>query len=243
VAGVPCDGRTRFAHFAVTQADLNNGGGAPTVIPDFDLFPAATPGGRDFDTELIAGTAQVFRNEVAAFSWNLMQLLVAMSCAEQVHDVAGDPSCFDDRFPFAAGRCSFTTPGECRTVQLFLGLAVADDQDRDGVPDGVDNCLRVANAEQCDTDGDGYGNHCDPDYNNDLVVSIPDLSGYFLPQMNLTVPPGNPDLDNNCDGMIGIPDLTGTLLRYMNTPPGPTGVPEPGPSGLACSGNPPCLAP
>jgi Thrombospondin type 3 repeat len=36
------------------------------------------------------------------------------------------------------------------------------DSDADGVRNGVDNCPTVANANQANCDGDGYGDACDP---------------------------------------------------------------------------------
>jgi hypothetical protein len=36
------------------------------------------------------------------------------------------------------------------------------DSDGDGIPDGVDNCVSVANADQHDEDGDHVGDACDP---------------------------------------------------------------------------------
>ncbi|SMF07690.1 Secreted trypsin-like serine protease [Alteromonadaceae bacterium Bs31] len=41
------------------------------------------------------------------------------------------------------------------------------DTDNDGVIDTEDNCPNKANANQKDTDGDGMGNRCDPDDDND----------------------------------------------------------------------------
>lgn len=40
--------------------------------------------------------------------------------------------------------------------------ASAPDDDRDGVPDGADNCAEVPNPDQRDQDGDGAGDVCDP---------------------------------------------------------------------------------
>jgi len=41
------------------------------------------------------------------------------------------------------------------------------DSDSDGVPDSSDNCTDTANADQLDTDGDGLGDVCDVDDDND----------------------------------------------------------------------------
>jgi uncharacterized protein (TIGR03790 family) len=46
-----------------------------------------------------------------------------------------------------------------------------DDQDGDGVPDARDTCRDVPDPKQRDTDGDGFGNLCDPDVDGDGWVT------------------------------------------------------------------------
>ena len=43
----------------------------------------------------------------------------------------------------------------------FSNLAFAEDSDTDGINDDVDNCSSVSNADQVDSDSDGYGDACD----------------------------------------------------------------------------------
>ena len=45
------------------------------------------------------------------------------------------------------------------------------DTDGDGVPDAADNCTLVANPAQTDSNGDGFGNRCDTDLNNDNITN------------------------------------------------------------------------
>lgn len=46
------------------------------------------------------------------------------------------------------------------------------DPDHDGIPSGSDNCPGVPNPDQTDSDGDGYGDACDPGDTLPPTVSV-----------------------------------------------------------------------
>ena len=95
------------------------------------------------------------------------------------------------------------------------------DTDQDGIPDSCDNCREVPNPDQRDTNADGIGNICDPDYNNDGVVGIPDFNILRRLFGKTAADPGfDPDVDAQGDDAIGIPDFN-VLRRYFGGPPGP----------------------
>ena len=65
--------------------------------------------------------------------------------------------------------------------------AQANDTDGDGTVDTLDNCVFVFNT-QVDTDGDGYGNRCDADFNNDGKTDGADFiafRGHYVGQSEL----------------------------------------------------------
>lgn len=99
--------------------------------------------------------------------------------------------------------------------------AVADlslDVDADGVRDMLyDNCTSVSNSDQLDTDSDGYGNLCDADFNNDIIVNSLDL-GLFKTAFFTA---GDIVEDLNGDQIVNSLDLGLFKLRFMQ-PPGPS---------------------
>ena len=99
-------------------------------------------------------------------------------------------------------------------------LLTPPDTDGDGVADTVDNCTLVANpgVPQRDTDGDGFGNICDPDVDNNGTTNIDDLT-HMLGLLNSSDP--DSDLDGN--GTVNIDDLLIALSR-LNQPPGPSAI-------------------
>ncbi len=99
------------------------------------------------------------------------------------------------------------------------------DADEDGITDDVDNCLKTQNDGQIDTNGDGYGNRCDPDLDNDGNVNFIDLQLFeavFFAQEGDGV--YDPDADFNSDGSINFIDLIVMEALFFSVP---------GPSALA----------
>ncbi|HKA13698.1 MAG TPA: DUF1302 family protein [Myxococcota bacterium] len=119
----------------VTLADL------PLIHPtagciDSPTNPRGVPScfewaNRDLVAELFAGTAQLFQNELAAFSDNFLAFLAISSCDLRSKDLDGkdhnaegalaaDPECFLPTAPYQPGRCSLSTPQLCKNVKNFL---------------------------------------------------------------------------------------------------------------------------
>jgi subtilisin family serine protease len=102
------------------------------------------------------------------------------------------------------------------------------DTDGDGVEDDLDNCVAVPNGplapdfggnSQLDTDGDNYGNICDPDFNNNGIVDSQD--GSILKASFGSTSSPNQDLNGN--GVVDSND--GSRLKSLfGQPPGPSGL-------------------
>ena len=93
----------------------------------------------------------------------------------------------------------------CTIIGLMLfflggspGIAIANG-DFDGIPDYRDNCPTVWNHDQLDTDGDGEGDACDPDDDNDEVLDTND-------NCPLQSNPGQEDTDGDGIGDLCDPD-------------------------------------
>ena len=76
-------------------------------------------------------------------------------------------------------------------LSLGVGAGPIVDTDGDGVIDGIDNCAGLRNAEQCDTDQDGYGNGCDGDFDKNQVAGVSDFNTFGAAF-------GDADLDATC---------------------------------------------
>ena len=124
------------------------------------------------------------------------------------------------------GRRRFVYPWQLVFVSLCVSLLVLVpvdgaallDIDFDGVPEELDNCAEHANPDQRDTDGDRFGNVCDPDFDNNLIVNAADLA--YLKSVFFT---GDPDADLNGDGVVNAADLA-ILKEFFFRPPGPSAL-------------------
>ncbi len=112
-------------------------------------------------------------------------------------------------------------------VVIPAGLAQISDGDGDGVRDSADNCIEAFNPTQVDVDGDGFGNACDADYNNDGVVGIPDFDLLRAQFGKTSGDPGfDPALDLDGNGAIGLSDFN-ALRGFLDQAPGPSSATEP----------------
>ncbi len=143
----------------------------------------------------------------------------------------GDPSTADDgavlRIDEISGLQSLVaTDG---TLEDPTGIGVTApapgafvDSDGDGIADGEDNCLGVSNLDQRDSNGDGFGNACDFDYDDDGAVSTTDYVALLAAfGSNSGDPPPSrydPDLDFDGDGAVAALDYVFFLGCYGSLP-------------------------
>ncbi|RRQ21111.1 hypothetical protein D6C00_03475 [Thiohalobacter thiocyanaticus] len=100
-----------------------------------------------------------------------------------------------------------------------LAVIIAD-HDGDGVPDSQDNCVYHVNPDQYDSNGDGYGNRCDADLNDDGFVNLTDFS-LFRQSYGST----DEDADFDGSGFVNLADLS-ILRQFYAASPGPSAIEE-----------------
>lgn len=232
--------------------DGDSGGGLfVETAPGSGLWElAGIAWGRTTDVDQPASTA-IYGNDtvwVDLSTYRDAVLAIARPCADGVdNDGDGDtdypadtgclwegddselPQCSDGIDNDFDGSADYGADADCSSADDSFEWP---DLDGDLVTDGEDDCLQVPNPDQRDTNLDGYGNACDPDYTHDGLVGTPDFLALAASYGSSTGEPGwNEDMDSDGNGVIGLSDYL-LLSAYFGLPPGP--------SGLACAGSPPC---
>lgn len=91
------------------------------------------------------------------------------------------------------------------------------DRDGDGHADHVDNCLEVENPLQIDSDGDGFGNRCDADYDGNGTVTTVDFARFH----EAFVAGVGADQDHDGDGLVTTVDFPAFFAQFVAGVPGP----------------------
>jgi hypothetical protein len=99
-----------------------------------------------------------------------------------------------------------------------VSVRVIDDPDGDQVSSEVDNCTEWPNPGQGDADGDGFGNACDADLNQDGRVNFADVA-LFRGRFGTS----DPAADFDGSGLVNFADLA-RLRVLFGRPPGPSGL-------------------
>ena len=198
---------------------------------EIDLSATATASlGTDSDSTtrtVVAPTVMVNPNFPVTVGMTLSAVAVAENSADTTSFAFGqslNSLTFTTSGPVFDLPPGFTVTSAEASIVDNVWIDTRSDDDSDDVPDLADNCLGQPNEAQRDTDGDGAGNLCDADLNNDCIVNATDL-GLFKAVFFTS----DPDADFDGDGIVNVVDL-GILRALFFASPGPSGLPT------ACAG-------
>ncbi len=188
------------------QAAYDQSRDVNSLMTDFDLLVTGSccplvaqleplyDSGAGPDTD--AGVAQALKNETGAYLAALLTLF-PMTVVQSMPQAA-----IDQCLPFSPGG-DLDNDGVSNVVEIVAQLTgqpnlsdfMDDDSDQDGLADNQDNCPAVANLDQADFDGDGAGDACDPDDDDDGLDDLKEKALDSNPFMADTDNDGTSDLD------------------------------------------------
>jgi hypothetical protein len=205
--GSPGETTTVYDTLAPTGTVLINGGAASTSNPIVTLTLTGIDAG--------SGVQQMrFSNDFS--TWSGYQPYASTVAGFDLASLGGDVT------PGVKKVYVQLRDGVGRVSDIFtdtINLVGGTDTDGDGVLDASDNCTLEPNADQRDTNGDGYGNLCDTDLNNDGVTNATDLALFRA----VFFQSGDLDADFNGDGIVNTGDLGILRARFFQAP-GPSGI-------------------
>jgi len=102
---------------------------------------------------------------------------------------------------------------------VFLGV---EDLDGDRFAEGFDNCVVVPNSGQEDTDGDGFGNACDCDFDQNGECDVADFTIFREDYIAAADRGVGTDMDGN--GAVSVADFSLFRTGYVTGVPGPSGL-------------------
>ena len=124
---------------------------------------------------------------------------VADSCRNNIQDIGEtDVDCGGQRCPSCSPPQRCLTSADCvPSAECVAGQCTIRslDNDGDGIPNNQDNCPNNANADQKDTDGDGFGDACDADIDNDGMPNSCEQTYFDCPTC------ADATLDSDGDGL------------------------------------------
>lgn len=147
----------------------------------------------------------------------LVYQTLAHGFAEDLFSDTVTPEVVDFKTMYAAATDKTTVIANADFAAAVVAPPAAD-TDGDGVADNLDNCTLIANANQRDTNSDGFGNICDPDFNGNKIVDPLDFN-----TLKAKIGQASPDHDLNGNGIVDPLDLN-ILKTYMGKAPGPSAL-------------------
>jgi hypothetical protein len=111
-----------------------------------------------------------------------------------------------------------TTAQATHTATALVGTGTFSDSDGDGVSNQFDNCLNHSNPDQRDTNGDGFGNRCDADFDGNLFVNFADQNTF---KSRFGTSDLHADFDGN--GFVNFADQN-IFKSLFGKAPGPSGL-------------------